>query len=99
MLGPMRSLDRGRWRSGGICAVIACACALLLATPAVAQESSVRVYGGEGGTVETAVGAAPATERPRAPLPLTGLTLGLLAGGGAALLGVGWGTRRWARDH
>ena len=100
----MRRINRG---------LIASLAALVLfsASPAFAQDSSRDNYNDFGGRVESNVqgdtaaagsnGAAPAGTNNAAgegDLPFTGLDLGLLAAGGAMLLGVGLGVRRLATD-
>jgi hypothetical protein len=64
---------------------------LVLASTALAQDSSVSGYGGQAGGVEQQVETGGA-------LPFTGLDLGLLIGGGLLLLAVGAGLRRLGRD-
>jgi hypothetical protein len=85
------------------------ALALVVAVPAYGQSAVGDTYGGRGGGIVGTVdgGNGPSTPTP-APqqvvasndsgsLPFTGLDIGLLALGGAALVGVGMGLRRFAR--
>jgi hypothetical protein len=83
------------------------AVALAIAAPAYAQNAVSDTYAGKGGgivgTVEGGNGpTAPTPQQVRVSadsgaLPFTGLDIGLLALGGAALVGVGVGLRRFAR--
>ena len=98
----MRRINRG---------LIASLAALVLfsASPAFAQDTSTEGYNDFGGRVEsnvqgdTAAGGAgneagTTNAAGEGDLPFTGLDLGLLAAGGAMLLGVGLGVRRLATD-
>ena len=99
----MRRINRG---------LIATVAALVLfsASPAFAQNSSSDGYNDFGGRVESNVqgdtasggagdnGAGTTNAAGEGDLPFTGLDLGLLAAGGAMLLGVGLGVRRLATD-
>jgi hypothetical protein len=68
---------------------------LALATSAFGQTSSVETYGGGGGEFQSGVNNAAdpgdhsATADTSSALPFTGLDLGLAAGGGLLLLGIG----------
>jgi hypothetical protein len=90
------------------------ALALVSASPAFAQVTSQDAYDEIGGRVESNVqgssgspggggtdgsdAAGTTAARGGENLPFTGLDLGLLAAGGAMLLGVGLGVRRLAAD-
>jgi len=86
------------------------ALALVVAVPAYGQSAVNDTYAGKGGgivgTVDSGNGpSAPAPQQVQVAstsgddgsLPFTGLDIGLLALGGAALVGVGMGLRRFAR--
>lgn len=83
-------------------ALIAVIVALVLAPAALAQQSSVETYGGQGNEVANVTegadpgngegnpaGTASAGSGGEGTLPFTGLDIGLLAAGGALLFGVG----------
>lgn len=84
--------------------MVVVAFALLAAVPAAFAQSAVGdAYGGEGGGVLGAVGGngsppAQVVNTSGGSLPFTGLDIGLLALGGCALVGVGVGLRRFARQ-
>ena len=94
----------------GLIATVA-ALVLFSASPAFAQNSSSDNYNEFGGRVEQSVegsnGGGSGVDAGTAAnngssnageVPFTGLDLGLLAAGGALLLGVGLGVRRLATD-
>ena len=70
--------------------------ALLSSAPiAAAADSASDAYGGRSKGIVTIVSA----HDPGGSLPFTGLDLALVAGGGIALLGAGFGLRRLSRPH
>jgi hypothetical protein len=81
------------------------AIALAAAAPAFGASAVTDAYGGKGGGVLGAVNSGGGNGTPPAQvvaseggsLPFTGLDIGLLALGGCALVGVGFGLRRLAR--
>jgi hypothetical protein len=81
------------------------AVALAVAAPAYAQNAVGDTYSGRGGgivgTVDSGNGPTATPQQVQTAggdsLPFTGLDIGLLALGGAALVGVGMGLRRFAR--
>lgn len=78
------------------------ALALLTAAPAFGAGAVTDAYGGEGGGVLGNVGGGNGTPPSQVAdtsgsLPFTGLDIGLLALGGALLVGVGVGLRRVSR--
>lgn len=82
------------------------ALALAAAAPAFGAGAVTDAYGGKGGGVLGAVNSGGGNGSPPAQvvetsesgsLPFTGLDIGLLALGGATLVGVGVGLRRLAR--
>ncbi len=81
-------------------AVVVVVLVVLLAVAPVAlagnsKSSVVAGYGGNSGNVLSQVAKAPTGST----LPFTGLDLALFAIGGAALVAVGLGIRRGARNH
>jgi hypothetical protein len=84
--------------------MVVVALALVVAVPAYGQSAVSDTYAGKGGGI---VGTVDSGNGPSAPtqvvstsdnsLPFTGLDIGLLALGGAMLVGVGMGLRRFAR--
>jgi hypothetical protein len=100
----------GRWKitreffvkSRMILSTVVLTVALALAPAAVADNSSVGTYAGQGGEVAGSVasgggaGADPGETANSSALPFTGLDLELLAGGGLLLLLGGFGMARMA---
>ena len=77
--------------------ITASACAYLaLAAVALAGNPSVSGYGGDGGAVQANIQGGSSGEG--GSLPLTGLDLGLLVGGGMLLLLVGGSLWRLTRE-
>lgn len=78
-----------------LAALVVTIAALAFAPGALAQNSSVDTYGGSSGNIQSKIsdpgdpGDPSATATDPGSLPFTGLDLGLAAGGGLLLLGVG----------
>jgi hypothetical protein len=97
----MRSRTIHKMLATGLVVTVA---TLALAASAFSQSSSVDTYAGGGGEFQSQVndpvdpGDPSATADTSSALPFTGLDLGLAAGGGLLLLGVGAGMARLSRE-
>jgi hypothetical protein len=86
------------FRRLSIAALVVTIAVLAFAPGAFAQNSSVDTYGGSGGNIQSGISDPGDPGDPGDPsatdagsLPFTGLDLGLAAGGGLLLLGLGAG--------
>lgn len=86
-----------RRRPAAVLAAVVLALMMLAPMNASAADSSVQGYGGSGGQVQAQVQANSQDPGTGGSLPFTGLDLGLLVAGGAAMVLVGGGVRRLAR--